>query len=123
MIKNLLILHCFCNVQFQNFSILLTWLSYFTTSKYCYQTSTWNIFELVIPLNFWGEKGRKYILILVTMVSDITVLVSQNVIFFRYFLYIFCLWAMISPKSLLQVPLSLLPQPTRFCPGLFVVLQ
>ena len=86
MIKNLLILHCFCNVQFQNFSILLTWLSYFTTSKYCYQTSTWNIFELVIPLNFWGEKGRKYILILVTMVSDITVLVSQNVIFFRYFM-------------------------------------
>ena len=84
--RNLLILHCYCNAQFQNFSILLTWLSYSTTSKYCYETSTWNIFESVIPLNFLGEKVRKYVTVLVTMVSDITVLVSQNVIFFRYFM-------------------------------------
>ena len=58
--------------------------------------------------------------IAITVVSNITVLVSHNMIFFRYF----CLSAMLSRRRLLQVPpppTSL--SPTRFSPGLFVVLQ
>ena len=51
--------------------------------------SPWNLFGLLIPpfifLLFFLEINRNYImLIMITIASNITVLVSQNIIFFAY---------------------------------------
>ena len=54
--------------------------------------------------------------IILTIVNNITVVVSQNIIFFRFL----SLWAMVSIIRLLQVSSPTLLSPTRFSPGLFV---
>ena len=59
--------------------------------------------------------------IVITVVSNITVLVSHNMIFFRYFAYQPCCQEEDSSKCPPPPPTSL--SPTRFSPGLFVVLQ
>ena len=64
-------------------SLLL--LSHPTISKF-YQPTNWNFFGLVIPLNFVLEIGRNYVSIIITIVSNITVLVSRNAISFGYFI-------------------------------------
>ena len=91
--------------QFQNFIIFPIWLLYPTTSKPwypCYgflilqfQNFTnllpWNCSRLAIALFiflFFLEIGRNYIMsimsIIITIVSNVTVLVSQNIIFFGF---------------------------------------
>ena len=55
--KILLFLHCFLTQQIQTFTNLLI-----------------GIFRLVIPLNFFLEIGRNYVSIIVTIISNITVL-------------------------------------------------
>ena len=55
--KILLFLHCFLTQQIQTFTNLLI-----------------GIFRLVIPLNFFLELGRNYVSIIVTIISNITVL-------------------------------------------------
>ena len=64
------------------------------------------------------EKGTKYVSIIITIIGNITALVSHSVIFFGYFMP----RAMVSLRNLLQVPPPP-PPPTRFSPGLFAVLQ
>ena len=54
--------------------------------------------------------------IILIIVNNITVLVSQNIIFFRFL----SLWAMVSIIRLLQVSSPTLLSPTRFSQGLFV---
>ena len=89
-----------------------------TISK-CYQPITLSFFGLIIPLNFFLEIGRKYESIIITVISNITVLVSHNVICFRYFML---MSHGVSIIRLLQLFLPRLPL-TRSLPGLFVVLQ
>ena len=89
---------------YQNSAVTLASLSYRTTSKYCYpcyishptnskcyKPSICNFFGLAISLSFFfvflflfSEIGRIYGWIIITIVSNIAVLVSQNVIFFGY---------------------------------------
>ena len=86
--------------NFKFFFISPSWLSYPTTSKHCYlcygflipqfQNSTnfssWNFFGLVIP-HFFLELCRNYIMsIIFTIVSNMTVLVLQNIIFLGFFM-------------------------------------
>ena len=77
-------------ITLQNLKILLVLLllSHPTISKF-YQLATWNFFGLVIKL-FWGggegEIGRNYASIIITIISNITVLGSHNNIFFGYFM-------------------------------------
>ena len=75
---------------------------------------------LVFPFNFL-DIGRNYVLIIMslTIISNTTVLVSYNVIWFGY---VFTLLAMVSIRgssNCLPLPLLLI----MFSPGLFVVLQ
>ena len=78
-----------------NFKALLSLLSLFhpTISNFT-NLPPWNFFGLVIIfylfIYFFREIGRNYILsitlIIITIVSNITVLVSQNIIFFGFFI-------------------------------------
>ena len=64
--------------QFQNFAIPPTCLSYPTAPKHCYHPTFF----------FWGGGGgggRNYMSIIITIVSNITVLVS-HIIFFGFFM-------------------------------------
>ena len=74
-------------IALYNLNILLSLLllSYLTISKF-YQPNNWNPFWLVIPLNFYLEIGRNYVSIIITIISNITVLVSDNGICFEYFI-------------------------------------
>ena len=67
-----------------NFKIFLSrlWIFHLTISKF-YQPFTWNLFGLVIPVNSFLKKGRNYVSIVTTFVTNITV--SHNVVFFGYF--------------------------------------
>ena len=97
----------------------LLWLSHPPISKF-YQPFTMGFFWIGNPsyLFFLGI-GRNYILpiisIIITIVSNITVLVSQN-IFFGFFMAM-------SIRRLLQMPSTTSFSPTRFSPGLFIVWQ
>ena len=73
-----------------NFKILLSllWLPHPTISKF-YQPSTSNFFWIGNPTYyyyffFFLEKGRTYVSIIITIVSNITMLMSHIAIFFRY---------------------------------------
>ena len=57
--------------------LFLLWLSHPTISK-LYQHSTWNFFGLVIPPFIWRKV--EIVSVLITIASNITVLVSHNVI-------------------------------------------
>ena len=70
-------------------------------------------------MEFFLEKCRKYMSTIITIVSNITVLVSHNIIFLNFL----CLLAMVSVRRLLQVFLCTSIPSTRFSAGLFVVLQ
>ena len=124
----------FCHLSYMviishNFKALpsLLWLSRLAISKFC-QPSIMEFFQIDDPsfyffLLFFLEIGRNYIMsimsVIITIVSNITVLVSQNIVFFGFL----CLWAMVSIRRLLQVPPPNSLSPTRFSPGWFVVLQ
>ena len=84
MTRNLLMLHGYHNTQFQDCAVYMVIL--LNNFNYCYPPSAWNIFELVIPINLLREKSRNYVSIIVNIVSNITVLMSQNVILFGYFM-------------------------------------
>ena len=68
-----------------NILLSLLLLSYLTISIF-YQPNNWNSFLLVIPLNFYLEIGRNYVSIIITIISNIIVLVSDNGIYFGYFI-------------------------------------
>ena len=57
----------------------------FFISKFQKFTS-WNFSGLVIPLELFLQKGRDYVSIIIILVSSITVLVSDNIIFLGYFM-------------------------------------
>ena len=69
-----------------NLKILLTPLCLFhpTISKF-YQLSTWNFFGMVIPFKVF-EIGRNYESIIVTIISNITVLLSHKFTWYGYFI-------------------------------------
>ena len=71
----------------QNIKILLSllWLSHPTISKF-YQSHIWSFFGLVILHNLFLEIGRSYASIIITIISNITVSVSHNVISFGCFM-------------------------------------
>ena len=103
-----------------NFKILLSllWLSLSRISKCC-QPSTWSFFRSVIPLNFFFFKtGKNNLSIIITIVGNINVLVSHNVIFFGYFMPE--TWCQLEDSSNCLPPIAL--SPFRFSPGLSVVL-
>ena len=85
--------------------------------------SDWESIFLFFHYYYFLEISRNYIMpimsIILIIVSNITVLVSQKIISFGFL----CLWAMVSTKRLVQVPPPTSLYPTRFSPGLFVVLQ
>ena len=91
----LLLHHChgYGVALFQNFAISLTWLSWHshpTISKFN-QLFTMESFWIVNPSFYFFiiflEINRNYImLIMITIASNITVLVSQNIIFFAFFM-------------------------------------
>ena len=95
---NLLILHYYRTPQFQNlpssfmfiiplnFEILLSQLlpSYPTILKF--KSSTWNFIGLVSNRTFFLEKCRNSVEIIITIVCNVIVLVSHNVIFSGYFM-------------------------------------
>ena len=62
-----------------------------------YQTFPWDFFGLVIPSNSFLEIGRNYVSIIITIISNITVLVSTML----FALDILCLRAMASITRLL----------------------
>ena len=66
---------------------------------------------------FFLEIGRNYVSIIITIISNITVLVSHNVICFRYFIPMSHGVSKNAPPILSPIP------PTRFSPELFVILQ
>ena len=74
-------------ITLYNLNILLSLLllSYFIISNF-YQPTNWNFFWLVIPLNFYLEIGRNFVSIIITIISNITVLESHNGICFGYFM-------------------------------------
>ena len=77
------------------------------------------LFGLVIPLNLFLEIDRNYESIIITVISNITVLVSQNV---------FCLgYSMPMSYGVNEKTLPIVSLPpfvlSRFSPSLFVVLQ
>ena len=68
---------------------------------------------------FFLETRRNYMSIIITIVSNITLSVSRNIIFLKFFMPM-------SHGVNKKTPLSAfshLPPPTRFLPDLFVVLQ
>ena len=83
----MLILHsCYWTPQFQNFAIPPKWLSHSITQRYCYPSIALSLHNfkllpicwlgflgLVIPLNFF-KIGRNYVSIIVTIISNITLL-------------------------------------------------
>ena len=83
-----------------------------------YQLATWNFFRLVIQLMFFFETGRNCSII-ITIIGSITVLLSDNVICFGYFIHMSHSINKKAPTIVSPPPLP----PTRFSPGLFVVLQ
>ena len=128
----MLILHSywtpqFCNSSYMviilyNLKILLSLLllSQPTIQKF-FQPANWIFVGLVIPLIFYYlfflEIGRNYASIIITIISNTTVLVSTVL----FALDILCLWAMVSIWRLLQRSPPPLPL-TWFSPGLSVVL-
>ena len=112
--KNLLSLLHGCHIpQLQNIAIPGR-LSHPTISKF-YQPLTMEFFW--IPL-FCFEICRNYMSIIITIASNITVLVSQNIIIFRFFL----LMSHGVNKKTSSSAFPHLHPATRFSPGLFVVL-
>ena len=110
--------HSHMVITFYNLNILLSLLllSHPTVSK-LYQPTVGIFFGLVIPLNFL-EIGRNYVSIIITNISNITVL-CHTVLFT---LDILCVRAMVSIRRVLQLsPPSL--SFTRFSSGLLVVWQ
>ena len=83
-----------------------------------YQLATWNFFRLVIQLMFFFETGRNCSII-ITIIGSITVLLSDNVICFGYFMPMSHGVNKKAPTNVSPPPLP----PTRFSPVLFVVLQ
>ena len=81
----MIIQHSYSIPQFQNFMLSQLLLSCRTISKF-YQPTNWNIFGLVIPLNFFFEIGRNSVSIIITIISNATVWVSHNGICFGYFM-------------------------------------
>ena len=63
----------------------LLFLSHPIISKF-YQHTKWNFFGFVIPLNIFLEIGRNYVSVIITIINNITVLVSHYVICFGYFI-------------------------------------
>ena len=74
-------------IKLHNLKILLSLLSlsHSTISNF-YQSTNWDFWGLVIPLNFVLETARNYVSIIITIVSNITVFVSHNVLCFQYFM-------------------------------------
>ena len=74
-------------ITLYNLNILLSLvlLSHSTISKF-YQPTNSIFWGLVIPLNFFLEIGKNYVSIIITIISNITLLVSHNIIYFGYFM-------------------------------------
>ena len=102
----------------------LIWLSHSTTQNFI-NFSSFNFFGLGIPLFIFLlflETGKNYIMsIIITIVRNITVLRSQNIIFFRFFMPMSHGVFKKTLPSASPPPTSL--SPSRFSPGLFVALQ
>ena len=94
-----LILHSYWSPQFRNFAIPPIWLSHSTTWKYCspcycFLTPQFRTFMNLLIGIFWVSNltkfslkiDRNYAPILITIISNITVLVSHNVICFRFYM-------------------------------------
>ena len=88
------VLHSYSTPEFQNFvwymvitlyklkiSMRLLLLFHSKISK-LYQPTNWNFFELVIQLNSFLEIGKNHVSIIITIISNITLLVLHNVICF-----------------------------------------
>ena len=74
-------------ITLQNLKLLISllFLSHSTISKF-YQLAIWNLFALVIKINFFLEIIRNYASIIITMINNISVLVPHSVICFGYFM-------------------------------------
>ena len=116
------------------------WLSYPTTSRYGYPCYAFLIPQLqnlnplhgicldwyLIPFIFFAylfiyflEKGRNYVSFIVTIIINITALLSHTVTLFRYFMpMIHGVYNKTPPSTSPYLPPS-----TTFFPGVFIVLQ
>ena len=105
-------------ITFQNLKILLFLLLFSrpANSKF-YHLATCSFFGLVIQANFL-EISRNYVLIIIVIISSITVLVSENVICFAYFMSMS--HGINKNAPTIVAPLLL---PTTLSPGLFVLLE
>ena len=113
----LLNIHGYHTPQLQNIAILVMAFS-FQNFKML-PTLHMEFFRSVIPLNFFFFKtGKNNLSIIITIVGNINVLVSHNVIFFGYFMPE--TWCQLEDSSNCLPPIAL--SPFRFSPGLSVVL-
>ena len=81
--------------------------------------SDWKLNFFLFLSFFFLEILRNYMSIIITIVSNIILSVSHNIIFLKFFMP---MTHGVNKKTPLSA-FSYLPPPTRFLPGLFVVLQ